>query len=246
MSAKSLEAIAGIERDRRRYERAAEFYRKCSPVCVRWVHHPDHCSYVLADNLDRGAEAMVKAAKIMADVDVNESVTLYKEALHVYESNERQAMMGDTWRFALGTMVKAEMYDEAIALCERLFPMFEKLDQRPYWHRACLSIIIFQLTLNDYPAADRAFTEYCGSVDGFAMSEEGRSAELLMQAFDAGDPEEVLRLTSNQPFGFLENQVARTAKGLHRVVVRKEGLAPAEGGAAEEGGEGGAPGDELL
>mmetsp|Transcript_36716 Transcript_36716/g.85297 ORF Transcript_36716/g.85297 Transcript_36716/m.85297 type:complete len:91 (-) Transcript_36716:80-352(-) len=71
-------------------------------------------------------------------------------------------MMGDTWRFALGTMVKAEMYDEAIALCERLFPMFEKLDQRPYWHRACLSIIIFQLTLNDYPAADRAFTEYCG------------------------------------------------------------------------------------
>mmetsp|Transcript_36716 Transcript_36716/g.85298 ORF Transcript_36716/g.85298 Transcript_36716/m.85298 type:complete len:85 (-) Transcript_36716:309-563(-) len=65
MSAKSLEAIAGIERDRRRYERAAEFYRKCSPV------------YVLADNLDRGAEAMVKAAKIMADV--NESVTLLRE-----------------------------------------------------------------------------------------------------------------------------------------------------------------------
>mmetsp|Transcript_21211 Transcript_21211/g.49796 ORF Transcript_21211/g.49796 Transcript_21211/m.49796 type:complete len:317 (+) Transcript_21211:22-972(+) len=242
-AARALENVASIKRDQKQYEASADFYKKCSDI------------FVLNESYDKGSECLVKAAKIMCDIRIDLGIQLYKDALSIYEVNDRHAMMGDTWRQALAAMLKAEMWTEALELLERLLPTFVKLEQMPYHHRACLSILILKLQMNDYPAADKLFMDFCASDTGFAFSDEGKAAEGLLQAFDKGEVEEVEKMTKGQPFTFLENMMGRVAKGLHKVCMKKEGLgggasrpagvAPGEGGAAAEAA-GDEDDDELL
>jgi len=60
---------------------------------------------------------------------------------------------------ALGLLVRAERWDEAIKILERQCVVFDKIKQGHNVCKACLSILIIHLHRDDYIAADRAYNE---------------------------------------------------------------------------------------
>ena len=69
-----------------------------------------------------------------------------------------------------------------------------------------LSIVVVYLKGEDYVAADKAVKDGL-SVPGFAMSEEGKAAFDLLEAYDKGDGPGIQAVAKRQVFTFLNNEV---------------------------------------
>jgi hypothetical protein len=46
----------------------------------------------------------------MADVNADEGIALYRQAIDMFDANDRHHLMGDVWRAAIALMVKSEKF----------------------------------------------------------------------------------------------------------------------------------------
>jgi len=174
--------------------------------------------YKRCDNVEKSCDATIKAAKAVSDEDVDQAIIYYLDAIEQYVSEEKHIFVGDTWRTCLNLMVRNRKLDEAVKLLEKMFSVFEKLEQADYLHKAQLSVVVIKLSKGDVGGAAKS----CDSYGDFAMEEEGCAARELLDAFEAGDVDAIKTLTAKQIFTLLENQVARLAARLKDVCTEQE------------------------
>eukprot|EP00960_Hanusia_phi_P047833 758615-Hanusia_phi.AAC.3 len=53
---------------------------------------------VATGNAEKAAESLMKAAKAIAEDDVDSAIKLYLESMSIYEDEEKHIFIGDSWR----------------------------------------------------------------------------------------------------------------------------------------------------
>mmetsp|Transcript_31275 Transcript_31275/g.100325 ORF Transcript_31275/g.100325 Transcript_31275/m.100325 type:complete len:241 (-) Transcript_31275:569-1291(-) len=196
-----MENAANILRDLKENSTSCDRYKKASAI------------YREAGNAEKAAESLMKAAKAIAEDDVDNAIKLYLESMSIYEDEEKHIFIGDSWRACLGLMMRHRKVDDAIQLLKRMIHNFEILDQTDYMYKAQLSVVVLLLSKGDMVAASSARDSF----GDFMMTREGQAASDLIQAFEDGDSAAVESMTKTQTFTLLENQIARAASNLKNV-----------------------------
>mmetsp|Transcript_3645 Transcript_3645/g.9016 ORF Transcript_3645/g.9016 Transcript_3645/m.9016 type:complete len:321 (-) Transcript_3645:200-1162(-) len=197
----AMENAANILRDMKENESSRDRYKKASAI------------FRDAGNAEKAAESLMKAAKAIAEDDVDSAIKLYLESMSIYEDEEKHIFIGDSWRACLGLMMRHRKVDDAIQLLTRMIHNFELLEQTDYMYKAQLSVVVLLLSKGDSVAASSARDGF----GDFMMTREGQAASDLIQAFEDGDSAAVESMTKTQTFTLLENQIARAANNLKNV-----------------------------
>jgi len=227
-AAKHLEAAGGMAKELKQPGEAAGLYQRAS-LCYRENGNPE-----------KAADTLVKAAKVIETSDADKAIQLIEEAVDIYESEDKEHFAGSTFKYAITLMLQNNRYEQTIEAFKKHSRMYEKLGHTHEIHKAYLSIVIIHLRLDDYVAADKAYQEFL-SQHGFASTKESAAAATLLDAFERHSPEDLEHAITNQLFSFLDNGVARLAKGLSfsesasgRVEGAEPGHSTADGAGSDE------------
>ncbi|EGC38320.1 soluble NSF attachment protein gamma isoform [Dictyostelium purpureum] len=164
-------------------------------------------------NSFQAADNMTKAAKLLEDIDINKTFELLKDACELFELDDKDHFSGDTFKQTISLLLKHKKYEEAIDLMILQNRVFIKLNQNHDLHKSCLSVIAISLATDDIVGAKKKYDQFL-DYPSFLHSQEGTTAAELINAFDNHDAEGVKNIVSRHLFNFLDNQVAKIAKGL--------------------------------
>ncbi|RIB12104.1 hypothetical protein C2G38_2249716 [Gigaspora rosea] len=201
MSAKSMESAATIASlQLKQPERAAEMYKKASDL------------YLTHMSPDRAGEMLEKGARALEPVNVDNAIEMYVSACSLFESEERGKFAIDTFRKAVAVMIKNKRYEAAVDILHRLNAVYQGIPNQQGINKTCLSIIITLLAAEDEVEAKKQFQLFC--LHAFVQSEESAIACALLDAFEQGDQELVSQIVRKQTVTFLDNEIAKLARGL--------------------------------
>ncbi|KAJ2956156.1 hypothetical protein NQZ79_g7943 [Umbelopsis isabellina] len=203
LAGKSMESAAQIlAQNLQQPDRAADAYRRASEL------------FVTQGSVDRGAEQLEKAAKVMENVDVNAAIELYSQSCSLYEQEDRGRFAMDTFKKAIALLVKTQKYDRAMEMLHRQSAVLQKLTNRGALYKANLSIVILALAMGDEVEASKQFHTFCSRDGGFPQSEEAEISDDLIKAYEHGDHELLVKTVRRQNITFLDNEIARLSRTL--------------------------------
>ncbi|KAI8579242.1 hypothetical protein K450DRAFT_243462 [Umbelopsis ramanniana AG] len=203
LAGKAMESAAQIlAQNLHQPDRAADAYRRASEL------------FVTQGSVDRGAEQLEKAAKVMENVDVNAAIDLYSQSCSLYEQEDRGRFAMDTFKKAISLLVKTQKYDRAADMLNRQSVVLQKMTNRGALHKANLSIVILSLAMGDEVEANKQFHNFCSRDAGFPQSEEAEISDDLIKAYEHGDGELLAKTVRRQNITFLDNEIARLARSL--------------------------------
>ena len=122
----ALENAANVLRDARCLSAAAAKYAQASEM------------FLLGDNIEKGSEALIKAAKVSAEEQPDFAIQYYLDVIAIFEESDKHVYISDTWRSALGLMLRRGRLEDAAKLLQRMFPTFARLEQADYLYKAQL------------------------------------------------------------------------------------------------------------
>ena len=85
---------------------------------------------------------------------------LLEEAIDIYETEDKYSFCGDAYKSLIAVKIRAEKFQEAIEVIEKLSLIRKKLDQKLDIYKCCLSCVIVAIHLNDLSQAENIFTKY--------------------------------------------------------------------------------------
>ena len=122
----ALENAANVLRDARCLSAAAAKYAQASEM------------FLLGDNIEKGSEALIKAAKASAEEQPDFAIQYYLDVIAIFEESDKHVYISDTWRSALGLMLRRGRLEDAAKLLQRMCPTFARLEQADYLYKAQL------------------------------------------------------------------------------------------------------------
>ena len=122
----ALENAANVLRDARCLSAAAAKYAQASEM------------FLLGDNIEKGSEALIKAAKVSAEEQPDFAIQYYLDVIAIFEESDKHVYISDTWRSALGLMLRRGRLEDAAKLLQRMCPTFARLEQADYLYKAQL------------------------------------------------------------------------------------------------------------
>lgn len=173
-------------------------------------------------NSFQAADTMTKAAKLLEDIDLNQTIKLLTDACELFELDDKDHFSGDTFKQTISMLLKHKKYTEAVDLMILQNRVFVKLEQNHDLHKSCLSVITISLATDDIVASKKYYEQFL-DYPSFIHSQEGTTAQELITAFDNHDVDGVKKIVSRHIFNFLDNQVAKIAKNLS---ISKDSLNP--------------------
>ncbi|CAG8501330.1 815_t:CDS:2 [Diversispora eburnea] len=201
MAAKTIESAANLAAQQlKQPERAAEMYKKASDL------------YQAHMAPDRAGEMLEKGARALEPADVDGAIELYVAACALFESEDRGKFAVDTFKRTIALMIKHKRYDSAIDILHRLFTIYQNASNQQGLNKTCLSLIITLLAAEDEVEAKKQFQLFC--LQAFVQSEESAIASSLLDAFEQGDQELLEQTVRRQAVTFLDNGIAKLARGL--------------------------------
>ncbi|KAJ5072880.1 gamma-soluble nsf attachment protein [Anaeramoeba ignava] len=198
----ALEDAGGIlEKDLKQPTEAAKLFEQASNY------------FREAGKIEPAAKVVSRAAKLLEEIDFQKSAQLYLKSMEFFESEDKEHFGTDTFRRALLVMLKNECYEDALKVLDINMRMFEKLNQRNSLFKSYLSYIVILLYKNDYIAADEKQQKFLAA-PGYVHSNEARTANQLLDAFENSDQGALDKVLKDQTFLYLEQPVARLSKKL--------------------------------
>lgn len=199
LAGKDVELAGNIARDEKETKEASIHYEKAGRI------------YREDGKEDRGAEMLVKAANITEDKE--RAVSLYKQALEIYENAQEFHKAGDAFRQFNAFLLRNGMYKECIENMQKQATAYEALKQNHNIWKCYLSIVILYLKLEDWVKASEAHQKFI-ETPGYADTEESYLAQSLLDCVENRDEDQLQRQLQSSRIKFLENQVAKVAKTL--------------------------------
>lgn len=166
--------------------------------------------------LGKAADALMKSAACCEEngmTDVKQLRELYTRACTLMEAQDKPHFAVEPFRKTLGFLVKNAMYQDALALVERLIAIFKQIDQHANVYKCYLSEIIIILTIGDVALADKTYMRQLQE-DAYLSSDECALAEDLVRAYKMGNEELLQTTIRKQGFSFLDNQISRVSRKL--------------------------------
>jgi len=172
---------------------------------------------------ERAGQVLAKAAKLLETDAPTRANELYKEAVELYEIENKEHMASELFRNVTSFYIRAQMWNDLMELWTRVMKQQQKDQLFVELYRVILSIIIVHLFRNDYVAADRAYAQYAGT-EGFVVSDEAVLANTLLNAYQLNSPEDLKKAQSNILITFLDHEIAKLAKKLTIAESDKDSL----------------------
>jgi len=201
LAAKSVESAAQMTKENGNSDESAELYERASGL------------YRENGTVEKSCECLTKAAKILETSNVTKAVELCMQAIEAFEDEDKLIFSADTYKMAENLLLKNQKYTDAIPLYRKHAKVYESLNQKANVWKTYLTIIVIQLQMDDYVGANTSNEEFL-QVDGYLNTDECRIANDLLDAIEHGDSEALQKITKKPIFNFLDNSVARIAKGL--------------------------------
>eukprot|EP00029_Vermamoeba_vermiformis_P004484 TRINITY_DN15029_c0_g1_i1.p1 TRINITY_DN15029_c0_g1~~TRINITY_DN15029_c0_g1_i1.p1 ORF type:complete len:284 (+),score=120.42 TRINITY_DN15029_c0_g1_i1:39-890(+) len=172
---------------------------------------------------ERAGQVLAKAAKLLETDAPARASDLYKEAVDLYEIENKEHMASELFRNVTSFYIRTQMWTELLDMWTRVMKQLQKDQLFVELYRVYLSIIIVHLFRNDYVAADRAYSQYAGT-EGFVVSDEAVLANTLLNAYQLNSPEDLKKAQSNILITFLDHEIAKLAKKLTIAESDKDSL----------------------
>lgn len=165
-------------------------------------------------NPEKAADVLTRAAKQLEAENPSKALDCFMEACDIYESEEKEHFSIDSFKACIGLLVRAERWEEALVMLERLSAIYEKIKQPHNICKVCLSVLLIHLHQDDFVAADRAYNNFISTKPAFAGASEARLAAELLEAYENKNPDALAACLKKQTFNFLDNHFVRMARGL--------------------------------
>jgi len=218
-AAKNMELAASMAKEGKNIAEAVDLYEQSSNF------------YREQSSSEKAAETLEKAAKILEDSDQERSLKLVMDACDIYQDDDKEHYSSQTFKYATALALKFQKYEAVLELLKKRTEVHEKLNQHNDVFKMYLSLIIVNLHIDDYVSADRAYQNAI-MYGGFSTAPEARVAQDILDAYEKRNNEALQKSVGGQVITFLDNEIAKLAKGLKI----KGGI---EGGKQEEEESGG-------
>jgi tetratricopeptide (TPR) repeat protein len=199
---KNYDAAAMMAKDLNSSEEAADLYEKAS-MFYRQENSPD-----------KAAETLLKASKCVEDLNPDRAIQLSIAACDLYQEEEKELFSGQAFRSTISLLLRNNKIIQTIELLTKQQTIFEKTKNTHDLHKNFLSLIVLHLHRGDSVAANLVWETSCSNYPDFPVTKEGKASAELLDAFERSDPEALQKCVKQQVFEFLDNQIAKLAKGL--------------------------------
>jgi len=189
LAAKSLESAGLMAKEMKNDDEAVQLLEES-------VTH-----YRVCGNGDKAAELLVKAARWLEADDADKAIEFCKNAIEVFEVDEKDQFSGNAYKYAIGLCIKQGRTEQAIRFISKQADIHGKLHHETDEFKSWLSLIILHLSRDDYAAAEKGFQDYIATA-GFATSSEGKASAELLDAYEKRNPEALKKCVAKQVFTF--------------------------------------------
>lgn len=160
------------------------------------------------------ADALVRGAKLVEDMDDERAFQMIQEAIQTYEDEDRYAQVTDLYREGLNLLIRHKRYEDAAVLLMRWGQACGYVDAKHTQNKVYMNAVILWLFLEDVVQANNTYLE-CLQIDGFESSDEAYAVSEILDAYRSGDPELIKKCTqTNRTFSHTDNCVARLVRQL--------------------------------
>jgi len=185
--------------------------------------------YFMGNSPDRAAAMLFNAAKVIERSSVERAVGYYKRALEAVDDGESR-LSYDTYKKVIIALVKLRVINEAIDVAMRLNAIYIEKKHDNALFKNELTIIILLLFNDKFNVAEDYFNMFCGEKNDpngtnysdfgnkFLNSEEGITADDMLNAYANNDPELMNKSTSKFCVKYLDNEVVKIARELRSKV----------------------------
>ncbi|KAG4104656.1 TPR-like protein [Neocallimastix lanati (nom. inval.)] len=213
LSAKCSETAASILEKDNKVEESCKNYELASQ------------GYFMGNSPDRAAAMLFNAAKVIERVSVEKAVGYYKRACEAVDDGESR-LAYDTYKKVIVALVKLRVINEAVEIAMRLNAIYIEKQHANALFKNELTIIILLLYNDKFPIAEDTFNSFCGEKNDyngtnyvdfgnkFLNSEEGITADDMLNAYANTDPELMKKCTSKFCVKYLDNEVVKLAREL--------------------------------
>ncbi|KJE96500.1 hypothetical protein, variant 1 [Capsaspora owczarzaki ATCC 30864] len=200
-AAKAFEAAANSARMLKDMKQASDLYKKSVEL------------YRQNGTNDTAVQVLEKAAKYTEEVDPLQAAQMYLDAIDIQLAEGKKRQVSEAFRRAAALFLNANKTREAVKALQDHLAVLQEINQLEVAHKNILAIVVVFLKAEDYVAADKAAQDGL-SVQRFAMSDEGKAAFDLLEAYDKGDAKGFEAVTKRQVFSFLDNEICKVARNL--------------------------------
>jgi len=181
--------------------------------------------YFMGNNSDRAAAMLINAAKVIEKNSVERAVGYYKKACETVDDGESK-LSYDTYKKVIVALTKLRVINEAIDVAMRLNAVYIEKNHANALFKNELTIIILLLYNDKFNVAEDYYSVFCGEKSDqngtnysdfgnkFLNSEEGITADEILNAYANSDPELMNKATSSFSVKYLDNEVVKISKEL--------------------------------
>jgi len=217
LSAKCSETAASILEKDNKFEESCNNYELASQ------------GYFMGNSPDRAAAMLINAAKVIEKTSVERAVGYYKRACETVDDGDSR-LAYDTYKKVIVALVKLRVINEAIEIAMRLNAIYIEKQHANALFKNELTIIILLLFNDKFPLAEDTFNMFCGEKNDmngtsysdygnkFLNSEEGITADEMLNAYANSDAELMNKCTTKFCVKYLDNEVVKLTRELRAKV----------------------------
>jgi len=217
LAAKCSETAASILEKDNKVEESCQHYELASQ------------EYFMSNSPDRAAAMLFNAAKVIEKTSVEKAVNYYKRACEVVDDGESR-LSYDTYKKVIVAFTKLRVFSEAIDIAMRLNAIYIEKKHTNALFKNELTIIILLLFIDKFSVAEDYFNIFCGEKpdqngtdynefgNKFLNSEEGITADEMLNAYANSDAELMNKSTTSFCVKYLDNEVVKIARELRSKV----------------------------
>jgi len=217
LAAKCSETAASILEKDNKVEESCKHYELASQ------------EFFMGNSPDRAAAMLFNAAKVIERSSVERAVGFYKKALEAVDDGESR-LSYDTYKKVIIALIKLRVINDAIDVAMRLNAIYIEKKHDNALFKNELTIIILLLFNDRFNIAEDYFNIFCGEKNDrngtnysdfgnkFLNSEEGITADEMLNAYANNDSELMNKSTSKFCVKYLDNEVVKIARELRSKV----------------------------
>jgi len=185
--------------------------------------------YFMGNSPDRAAAMLFNAARVIERTSVERAVGYYKKACEAVDDGESR-LAYDTYKKVIIALVKLRVVNEAIDIAMRLNAIYIEKKHANALFKNELSIIILLLYNDKFNVAEDYFNIFCGERNDpngcnyvdfgnkFLNSEEGITADEMLNAYANSDVELMNKASSKFCVKYLDNEIVKIVRDLRTKV----------------------------
>ncbi|KAI3654042.1 hypothetical protein MP228_000761 [Amoeboaphelidium protococcarum] len=166
------------------------------------------------NNGDRAIDMYDKAAKYLDEQDPRYALECYSQAVSLIEDEERIRINGEVFQRYAFLLIRENQLQEASQVLMRYIEGLRKAQNTHLHNRMGVSCVIVQLAVGDEVAASKLFEQLTLNTPQWPVSDEGKIANQLLDAFEQRDQQKIDQVLKIQQVSFLDRQIIKLAKSL--------------------------------